>query len=221
MSASLPRLVSRYTKAFVGSLEAAADPHLSPFIESIRGVAHGLAESILNPHRDHPALRFLDQALVAARAEERLCAATRALVPYLSFGSSYALDGPTASFAQGMVWAEIAGRAGLVRDPSRRLGIFLLAPGLLYPLHGHEPDEIYFGLSGAMTIEHGYDGARVAVTPGTYYRTPSDHPHALHIGDAPVLIAYCWVGDFSKPVWFAETDKNGKRRKVKVQAVRR
>lgn len=221
MSSRLPRLVSHFTEAYAGSLEAAADPHLAPFIESIRGVAHDLAEPILHPHRDHPALRFLDSALTAARAEERLCSAVRALAPYLSFGSSYALDGPTATFAQGMVWAEIAGRTGLVRDPSRRVGIFLLAPGLVYPLHGHEPDEIYFVLSGPFTVEHGYDGERVAVPPGSYYRTPSEQPHALHIGDAPVLLAYCWVGDFSKPVWFVEMDESGKRRKVKVQAVRR
>jgi mannose-6-phosphate isomerase-like protein (cupin superfamily) len=220
MSSPLPRLVSRYTEAYVASLEAAADPHLRPFIESVRGVAHGLAEPALAPHRGHPALRFFDQALVAARAEERLCSAVRGLAPYLSFGSSYALEGPAASFAQGMVWAEIAGRVGLVRDPSRRLGIFLLAPGLVYPLHGHEPEEIYFVLSGHLTVEHGYDGERVPVPPGSYYRTPSEQPHALYTGDAPVLIAYCWVGDFSLPVWFAGTDKSGKRRKVKVQALR-
>ena len=220
MSSPLPRLVSRFTEAYTASLEAAADPALAPFIESIRGVAHDQAEPILHPHREHPALRFLDSALTAARAEERLCEAMRAIAPYLSFGSSYALDGPTAAFARGMVWAEIAGRNGLVRDPSRRVGCFLLAPGLFYPLHGHEPDEIYFLLSGALTIEHGYDGARVDVRPGGYYRTPSDHPHALHVGDAPALIAYCWVGDFSKPVWFVEMGKDGKPHKIPIQALR-
>lgn len=221
MSKSLPQCVADYTQAFATTLEAAADPHLKPFIESVRGVAHAQAEPDLDPHRDHPALRYLDQALVAQRADERLCSAVRALAPYLSFGSSYSLDGPTAVFARGMVWAEIAGRSGLVRDPTRRVGIFLLAPGLVYPLHGHEPDEIYFVLSGAFTVEHGYDGERVNVPPGGYYRTPPDHPHSLHIGEQPVLLAYCWVGDFAKPIWFVETDKNGKRKKVVVQPVRR
>lgn len=221
MSAPLSQLVHQFTQAFTSTLEAAADPHLKPFIESVRGVAHEQAEPHLDPRRDHPALRFLDQALSAQRGDERLCSAVRAIAPYLSFGSSYSLDGPTAAFAQGMVWAEIAGRTGLVRDPSRRLGIFVLAPGLVYPLHGHEPDEIYFVLSGPFTVEHGYDGERVNIPPGSYYRTPSDHPHALHIGDAPVLLAYCWVGDYSKPVWFVETDKSGKRKRVMVQALRR
>ncbi len=221
MSNALPRLVSQFMEAFTASLEAAADPALVPFIESIRGVAHEQAQPILNPHRDHPALRFLDAALTGARAEERLCASVRALAPYLSFGSSYATDGPLAALAHGMVWAEIAGRAGLVRDPSRRLGCFLLSPGLLYPLHGHVADEIYFVVSGPLTIEHGLKGERVDIPPGRYYRTPSGEAHALHIGDAPVLIAYCWVGDFDAPVWFLDKDSEGSWKKSFPLIVRR
>jgi mannose-6-phosphate isomerase-like protein (cupin superfamily) len=221
MSSPLPLLVNRFTEALAASLEGSADPSLQPFIESIRGVAHSLATPILQPHRDHPALRFLDQALVSARAEERLCSAVRAIAPYLSFGSSYALEGPTAAVGRGMVWAEIAGRGGLVRDPSRRLGCFLLAPGHHYPLHGHVADEIYFVLSGPFTVEYGFDGARVTVPPGSCYRTPSEQPHALHMGDAPVLLAYCWVGDFSVPTWFLEKDESGRWQKVVPDVVRR
>lgn len=221
MSLPLPHLVSHFTRAFTASLEAAADPVLQPFTESVRGVAHDLAQPILNPHRDHPAVRFLDRALELARAEERLCTAIRALAPYLSFGSSYALEGPTAAVGRGMVWAEIAGRGGLVRDPSRRLGCFLLAPGHHYPLHGHVADEIYFVVSGPFTVEHGFDGARTSVPPGGCYRTPSEQPHALHIGDAPVLLVYCWLGDFSTPTWFLEKDNSGRWQKVVPEVVRR
>lgn len=221
MSTALPRLVSQFTQAFTASLEASADPALAPFIDSIRGVAHEQAQPVLNPHRSHPALRFLDQALAGARAEERLCASVRALAPYLSFGSSYDAGGPLAGLSQGMVWAEIAGRSGLVRDPTRRLGCFLLSPGLLYPLHGHVADEIYFNLSGPLTVEHDLEGEKVAIPPGRYYRTPSGQAHALHMGDAPVLIAYCWVGDFDAPVWFLDKDKKGSWKKSFPTIVRR
>ncbi len=221
MSTVLPRLVSEFMEAFTGSLEASADPALSPFIESIRGVAHELAQPILHPHRDHPALRFLDTALTGARAEERLCAAVRALAPHLSFGSSYAADGPLAAVGRGMVWAEIAGRTGLVRDPTRRLGCFLLEPGHFYPLHGHVADEIYFVVSGLLTVEHGLKGEKVDIPPGRYYRTPSGEAHALHIGDAPVLLAYCWVGDFDAPIWFLDKDSKGNWNKSFPLVVRR
>lgn len=69
MSTVLPRLVCEFTQAFTDSLEAFADPALGPFIASIRGVAHQQAQPIPDPHRDHPALRFLDAALAGARAE--------------------------------------------------------------------------------------------------------------------------------------------------------
>jgi mannose-6-phosphate isomerase-like protein (cupin superfamily) len=221
MSSPLSRLVSQFNSAFAQSLEAAADPALRPFIDSVRGVKHGLAEPVLGPHRDHPALRFLDEALVSVRAVERLCSAIRDLVPYLSFGSSYALDGPFAAVARGMVWAEIAGLNGLVRDSSRRLGCFLLAPGHHYPLHGHVADEIYFVVSGPLTVEHGFAGTRVDVAPGRYYRTPSEQPHALHIGDAPVLLVYCWVGDLTAAPWFLEKDAAGRWQRIVAEVVRR
>jgi mannose-6-phosphate isomerase-like protein (cupin superfamily) len=221
MSNELATLVSRFTDAFTASLEAAADPELQPFIESVRGVAHTQAAPIEHPYRDHPALRFLDSALVSAQADERLCAAVRDIAPYLSFGSSYALEGPTAAIGRGMVWGEVAGRTGLVCDPTRRLGCFLLAPGFHYPLHGHVADEIYFVVSGPFVVEHGLVGACRKVPPGSAYRTPSGQPHALHIGDAPVLLVYCWVGDFEAPVWFLEPDPAGGWRKSLPDIVRR
>lgn len=222
MSTALPRLVSDFTQAFTHSLAAIADPGLARFIASIRGVAHEQAQPIADPHRDHPALRFLDTALANARAEARLCAAVRALAPHLSFGSSYADDdGPLAAVGRGMVWAEIAGRTGLVRDATRRLGCFLLEPGHHYPLHGHVADEIYFVVSGRLTVEHGLAGEKIEIAPGGCYRTPSGEAHALHIGEAPVLLAYCWVGDFDAPIWFLEKDSSGTWTKSFPRVVRR
>jgi mannose-6-phosphate isomerase-like protein (cupin superfamily) len=221
MSTDLSHLVGAFTQAFADSLELLADPALGPFIESIRGVAPELAQPIPEPHRDHPALRFLDAALAGARAEARLCAAVRALVPHLSFGSSYAEDGPLAAVGRGMVWAEIAGRTGLVRDPTRRVGCFLLEPGHHYPLHGHVADEIYFVVSGLLTVEHGLAGEKVEIAPGHCYRTPSGEAHALHIGSAPVLLAYAWIGDFDAPIWFLEKDSKGGWNKSFPRVVRR
>lgn len=221
MSQPLSLLVSRFLDSFVASLEAAADRALQPFIDDLRGVAALQARPIQSRCTDHPAARFLDSALRAQCAEERMCAAVRAIAPHLSFGSSYAAQGKLAALAQGMVWAEIAGPNGLVRDPSRRLGLFLLAPQLHYPLHGHVAEEIYFVLSGTLAVEHGFDGARVALAPGGCYRTPSGQAHALHIGDQPVLVVYCWIGDFSVPTWFHEQDAAGNWQTTQPDVVRR
>lgn len=221
MSQPLPQLVDRFVQSLIASLDAATDPGLQPFIDDIRGVASAQAMPMCNPHRDHPALRFLDSALAAQRADGRLCAAVRALAPQLSFGSTYAQEGQQAALAQGMVWSEIAGPNGLVCDSARRLGLFLLAPRLHYPLHGHVAQEIYFGLSGTLMVAHGFDGERVALAPGGCYRTPSGQAHALQIGEEPVLLAYCWIGDFSVPTWFYEQDAAGHWQTTQPHVVRR
>lgn len=144
----------------------------------------------------------------------------RAHAPQVSFGSSYALEGKLAAVSQGMVWAEIAGPNGLVRDPSRRLGLFLLEPRLHYPPHGHVAAETYFVPSGTLAVEYGFDGERVALAPGGCYRTPSGQPHALHIGDQPVLLAYCWLSDFSVPTWFHAKDAAGHLQTTRPNVVR-
>lgn len=221
MSQPLSQLIDRFLDRFVASLEAVADPALQPFIDNIRGVASAQARPIVEPCLDHPALPFLHPALAALQADPRLCEATRALAPELSFGSGYAAQGKLASVADRMVWAEIAGPNGLVRDSSRRLGLFLLAPGLHYPLHGHVADEIYFVLSGTLAVEHGFDGERVALAPRGCYRTPSGQAHALHIGEQPVLVVYCWLGDFSVPTWFHERDATGQWQTTQTPVVRR
>jgi mannose-6-phosphate isomerase-like protein (cupin superfamily) len=221
MSQPLPQLVSRFVDRFAASLEAAADPALQPFIDEIRGVAAVQASPIQDLCTDHPAARFLDAALGAQRAEERLCAAVRAIAPHLSFGSSYAGDGKLAALAESMVWSEIAGPNGVVKDPARRLGLVLLAPQLHYPLHGHVAEEIYFVLSGTLAVEHDFDGERVALAPGGRYRTPSRQAHALHSGDQPVLLVYCWIGDFSTPTWFHECDAAGRWQRTQPGVVRR
>lgn len=221
MSQPLPQLVDRFLNTFVASLEAAAEPVLQPFINNVLGVASAQAQPITDPCRDHPALPFLEPALSALRAEPGLCKAAQALAPHLSFGSTYAAQGKLADVAPRMVWSEIAGPNGLVRDDSRRLGLFLLAPQLHYPLHGHVAEEIYFVLSGALDVEHGFDGKRVALAPGGCYRTPSGQAHALHIGQQPVLMVYCWIGDYAVPTWFHERDASGHWQTTQPNVVRR
>lgn len=221
MSQPLPQLVSEFVDSFVAALEAVVDPALQPFIDDLRGVDAVQAKPIEIRASDHPAVRFLESALSVQRADERLCATVRAIVPHLSFASSYARGGPLAAVGQGMVWSEVAGPNGVVRDSSRRLGLMLLVPRLHYPLHGHVADEIYFVLSGTFAVEHGFDGERVALAPGGCYRTPSGQAHALYVGDEPVLLIYCWIGDFSVPTWFHEKDAAGRWQTTVPDVVRR
>ncbi len=40
------------------------------------------------------------------------------------------------------------------------------------------------------------------MAPGQYSITPSEVPHALHTGDAPVLLLFVWTGNVAAPIWW-------------------
>jgi mannose-6-phosphate isomerase-like protein (cupin superfamily) len=144
------------------------------------------------------------------RGDANLAAAIRQVIPHLSWGGSYQGSGPGADVAQKMVWGEVVGRSGLITSDVTRLGCFLLSPGMVYPVHGHEALEIYTVVSGTMTVVHGLDhpASTLIEAPG-YSVTPEGEAHALHVGSEPVLIVYCWTGDLASPVWWWERGPDG------------
>ena len=203
---------ARFVAAYRATLTAssAANPVLERFIGALDRIDTGRAQSRAGHGASHPALQHLERALADIRCEPALAAAVRDVVPHLSWGSSYSANGPGASVSETMVWGEVAGRAGMVTDPAVRLGCFLLSPGMVYPMHGHEALEIYYVVSGGMTFEHRLDDT-VGMTveaPG-YSVTPEGEAHALHAGARPVLIVYCWTGNLDAPVWWWERNAAG------------
>lgn len=213
-------LVRRTAIAFTQALECTADKTLTPFVEALRQLDPSAARPMPPQKRRHPVTSHLPRALAQARGDQRLIDAIAATIPHLAWASSYDPDGRLGFLATGMAWAEIVGSGGIVKTPHVRLGCFLLSPGLGYPLHGHMAEEIYFVLSGRLEIEHGLDGRRVPLEPGQYFHTPPGDAHALHIGDAPVLIVYQWVGDLQSRAWFWERDGVGAWEKFTVEPAR-
>lgn len=203
------RFVAAYRSVLAAS--AARDPSLVRFLDAlatidVRRAEHPAGAGITA----HPALRHLDRAVAQLRGDASLAAAVREVIPLLSWGGSYQGSGPGAAVAQKMVWGEVAGRSGLVTSDAIRLGCFLLIPGMVYPLHGHEALEIYSVVSGAMTVVHGLDHpvSNLIEAPG-YSVTPEGEAHALHAGQEPVLIVYCWTGDLASRVWWWERGPDG------------
>lgn len=208
------RFVAAYRATLTAALPGA--PILQRFIDALDRIDAGRAEDRASPGgARHPALQQLDRALAAVSCDQALAAALRDVIPHLSWGSSYSTDGPGAAVAETMVWGEVAGRAGMVTDPAVRLGCFLLAPGMVYPMHGHEALEIYYVVSGAMTFEQRLDDpVRMHVDAPGYSVTPESEAHALHVGPRPVLIVYCWTGNLDAPVWWWERTPAGGWTKV-------
>jgi Dimethlysulfonioproprionate lyase len=198
--------VARFRDAFAGVLRTALprDPALSSFLNGLGRLDASAARPHAETPMTHPALRHLPRAIERLQGDAALLQAVRDVVPLLRWTSSYATSGPAQEAAQRMVWGEVAGKFGLVRTADLRLGCFLVSPGMHYPLHGHEALEIYYSVSGAMSVEHGFDGARHDVGAPGYSITPSGEAHALHVGPEPLLLVYCWTGDLESPVWWWE-----------------
>lgn len=111
--------------------------------------------------------------------------------------------------SSGMHAAHVLGPAGVLRTEVMRGGLFLLAPGIHYPLHTHVSPELYYVLSGTVWIQHGVDGKPEPHGAGTYSITPTGRTHSLTTGDEPVLIAFLWIGDANNPIYWWEQDAGG------------
>ena len=113
------------------------------------------------------------------------------------------------TLAGGMFAAQMIGSRGLVRSDALLAGLFLLAPGVHYPLHQHPATEIYFSVSGDIQIQHGLAGEARTLRPGEVSLTPSDRLHALTVGASPVLLLYCWLGETATRQWWWRQDSEG------------
>lgn len=209
--------VGRFVTAYRATLERAvpADPIVARFLDAISRIEPGRAQDRAGQAASHPALQHLGRALDGIACDRALAAAVREIVPHLLWGSSYSASGPCASVAQTMVWGEVSGRSGLVTNETVRLGCFLLSPGMVYPMHGHEALEIYSVVSGEMTFEHRLDDTvRTRVEAPGYSVTPEGEAHALCVGPRPALIVYCWTGTLDAPIWWWERNPAGGWTKV-------
>jgi hypothetical protein len=71
------------------------------------------------------------------------------------------------------------------------LGVTLIAPHTLYPLHRHNAVETYFVLSGTATWTAA--GRSQTQPPGSFILHPSNIVHAMQTWDEPLLAVYTLV----------------------------
>ena len=192
-----------FTEAFRNCLEANADRDgdLGPFIEALRDVAPVLTDSVMDD-LTHPLLSQLDAALDAAIGPRNLVESVAALSSANGWYQVYTGAGINAEMADFMLAKQIVGPRGFIASETIRAGMFLLAPNFEYRMHDHAALEIYYVHSGTIDIQNGTESAQRRLAPGQYSITPSEMPHALHTGDAPVLLLFVWTGEISAPIWW-------------------
>jgi hypothetical protein len=144
------------------------------------------------PPSDVPAVRWLARLRGAApRFSGAFVDALVTASPGLAWRRSYSADAVDPRFYRNYGWTELAGLTGPV--PSRHLacGVLILGPGVTYPPHRHEAEELYVPLSGSAEWRHGPGGWRVR-PPGSVIHHARHESHAMRTGATPLLAVYLW-----------------------------
>ena len=159
-------------------------PELTPELVQVRNVsAQGL-----------PVCRWLAQAAAGAPADLRpLVQGLRDGAAGLGWGQTYGALDFGAAFLDGYGWTELIGLRGPIASSRVAVGFLMLGPGVDYPPHAHEAEEVYLPLSGVALWQRG-DAAYAPVPPGARIGHESWVPHAMRTGAEPLVAAYVWRG---------------------------
>jgi hypothetical protein len=97
------------------------------------------------------------------------------------------------AFLRGYGWAEFIGLRGPVPSTQIACGVLLLAPGITYPSHAHQAEELYLPIAGVADWQKGH-GDFAPVPVGQAIHHPSWTPHAMRVGAEPLAALYLWRG---------------------------
>jgi len=135
-----------------------------------------------------PVCRWLD-----GMADAGVMGAVKAAAGRLQWRQTYGAADFGADFLQGYGWAEFIGLRGPV--PSERIacGVLLLGPGVVYPAHAHQAEEVYLPISGVAQWQRG-DAPFARVPVGQAVHHLPWMAHAMRVDTAPLAALYLWRG---------------------------
>lgn len=151
----------------------------------------------------------LATALAAlAPTHPALAAAIAAATPFLPWITydAYPLSEIGEGFARGHAYASFIGEAAPVAAEDYYLGLFLIAPQVLYRDHHHPAPELYAPLTGP----HGWrfaPNAPLVVAPAhePVWNEPGQ-PHLIKVGPRPFLCLFAWTRDVNEPARVLHAD---------------
>ena len=91
----------------------------------------------------------------------------------------------------GYGFAEIIGQRGPFVSDRIRAGIGIWGPGIVYPSHQHEAEEIYVVLAGAAEFKLG-SGVETRQSVGDVIFVESNMPHGFRTTDQSLVVYYLW-----------------------------
>jgi Dimethlysulfonioproprionate lyase len=207
--ALLRRFLDALGEALVCAGSSSEDRGTAAALDGFARLTHSIDPMSDWPDRDVsparlPVCRFWDSALDAGArgAAGPLSSALRALGPSLSWtqNPNYRRQPPGPAFLENYGYAVIAGPAdgppGLALDSRLAVGVLLLGPGTLYPLHEHPAVEIYCPLTLDAEWWLGDGPWRREPPAAIIYHAPGVR-HAMRAGLSPLLAVYVWRGDLA------------------------
>lgn len=135
-----------------------------------------------------PVCRWLE-----AMGTEGVIGAIRAYGGRLQWRQTYGAGDFGAEFLNGYGWSEFIGLRGPMASERIACGVLLLAPGVTYPAHAHEAEEIYLPIHGVADWRQG-QGDFAPVPVGQAIHHASWVPHAMRVGAEPLAALYLWRG---------------------------
>lgn len=151
------------------------------------------ANAVVNQH--------LSAALAPLRATHlALAQAIEGAAPHLTWITydGYPLEEIGTDFAKGHAYASLIGEAGNVAAQDYDLGIFLIAPHVLYRDHHHAAPELYAPLTGP----HGwrFGPHTPLITKPAHHPVWNDahRPHMTKVGPTPFLALFGWIRDVAQ-----------------------
>jgi len=195
-------------EAAIRSLIAEIDVYLlsltGPGVDRVRAGIHQYRDAVFRPVRPH-STNVLDRHLASAlsgvaNTHPALAAAISRASEHLDWGPSpYDLTEIGDSFAAGHTSASILGVDGPLETVDFDIGLFLIAPHILYRDHAHPAPELYAPLTGPNGWRFLPD-RQLHVKPAheVVWNEPSQ-PHMIKVGAVPFLCVYAWTQDINAP----------------------
>lgn len=109
-------------------------------------------------------------------------------------------DGAPDGFSEAYAYATLIGFDGLIETDDCRCGLYIQRPGVYYPAHAHDAEELYFILSGEADWQAGE--RRFTARPGLLIHHAPAEPHIMVTGDQPLLAIFAWLGAVDGRFWY-------------------
>lgn len=181
-------------------LNGLSHPGHSEVSEGLRRCAGEVRD--VTPSPDPVVTRWLAPALhEAERFHPQLAAAIAEAAPHLAWirYDTYPRTAIGEGFADGHAFAAIAGGDAPIAATDFELGLFLIAPDVLYRDHRHPAPELYAPLTGPHGWRFAPSRPLIVKQAGEPVWNPSLRTHLTKVGPHPFLCLFAWTADVTAP----------------------